>query len=254
MKEAAYICDNVTSKSLVLIDELGRATSNEDGVAIAWAVAEHLLLNNAITFFVTHYNGLSRLQELYENVSNISFGRLEKVGDDDGNCESKIIYDHKVYHNPCQVGSSYGINMAQVCGWNPTVVAKATAIREYIVTKISGDGGVNLDVGMCKEEMDAKKHLVEIARAIASLVQDHGEGLTLDAKRDFLSGILRKAGLARASESLGDKSDFDEAKSNDGSVTSSCEEMDIAESEVNKNSALTVMRRLLVKEIACSVD
>ena len=55
MKETAFICNSTTDKSLFLLDELGRATSNEDGVAVAWAVSEYLLTKRAMTFFVTHY-------------------------------------------------------------------------------------------------------------------------------------------------------------------------------------------------------
>ena len=55
MKETAFICNSTTDKSLFLLDELGRATSNEDGVAVAWSVSEYLLTKRAMTFFVTHY-------------------------------------------------------------------------------------------------------------------------------------------------------------------------------------------------------
>ena len=70
MKETAFILENATDRSLILIDELGRATSNEDGVAIAWAVSEFLLVRRAMTFFVTHYPQLSRLADVYPNVQN----------------------------------------------------------------------------------------------------------------------------------------------------------------------------------------
>lgn len=61
----------MSDRSLILVDELGRATSNEDGVAIAWAVAERLLCTRAISLYVTHYSGLSKLEDLYDNVANI---------------------------------------------------------------------------------------------------------------------------------------------------------------------------------------
>ena len=68
MKETAMICNNTTERSLFLLDELGRATSNEDGVAIAWAVSEFLLTKRAMTFFVTHHPQISKLAEVYPNV------------------------------------------------------------------------------------------------------------------------------------------------------------------------------------------
>lgn len=70
MKETAFICNSTTDKSLFLLDELGRATSNEDGVAVAWSVSEYLLTKRAMTFFVTHYPQISKLAEVYPNVQN----------------------------------------------------------------------------------------------------------------------------------------------------------------------------------------
>merc|ERR1711865_147945 len=72
MKETAFICNNANARSLVLLDELGRATSNEDGVAIAWAVAENLLAKGAMTYFVTHYPQICAMSRVYPaNVQNI---------------------------------------------------------------------------------------------------------------------------------------------------------------------------------------
>lgn len=65
MSETAFILDTCTSKSLVLIDELGRGTTNEEGVAIAWAVSEELVQRRAYTCFATHYHDLSALVRLY---------------------------------------------------------------------------------------------------------------------------------------------------------------------------------------------
>ena len=66
MKETAFICNSTTDRSLFLLDELGRATSNEDGVAVAWSVSKFLLTKRAMTFFVTHYPQLSTLGEVCE--------------------------------------------------------------------------------------------------------------------------------------------------------------------------------------------
>ena len=71
MKETAFICRNAGPKSLILIDELGRATSNEDGVAIAWSVSEFLLAKRAMTFFVTHYPQLVNLAELCKDRKSV---------------------------------------------------------------------------------------------------------------------------------------------------------------------------------------
>ena len=99
MKETASVCNQATDKSLILIDELGRATSNEDGVAIAWAVSEFLLVKRAMTFFVTHYPQLSRLADVYPNVQNQHLGTttVRSSGGDE------LQYTHKILPGPCEV-------------------------------------------------------------------------------------------------------------------------------------------------------
>ena len=112
MKETAFICSSATCKSLVLLDELGRATSNEDGVAIAWAVSEFLLKRGAMTFFVTHYPQLHKLEEMHSSVQNQHLSAsvsTERSGD--------IRYTHKVTSGPCTATPDYGVGMATACGW-----------------------------------------------------------------------------------------------------------------------------------------
>ena len=117
MKETAFICKHATSRSLILIDELGRATSNEDGVAIAWAVAETLLARGAMTYFVTHYPQMCRMSRTYASVQN---QHLKASISDDG--EGTIQYSHKIGSGPCDAASSYGVDMAVSCGWPREVV------------------------------------------------------------------------------------------------------------------------------------
>lgn len=117
MKETAFICSNVSEKSLVLLDELGRATSNEDGVAIAWAVCEHLIKKRAMTFFVTHYPQLCQLSKMYPSVQNQHLGASISTGD----CGA-ISYTHKLTNGPCTTSSDYGVEMTTSCGWPETVV------------------------------------------------------------------------------------------------------------------------------------
>ena len=68
MREIHYILQNVDATSLVIIDELGRGTSSEEGVGLCQAICEHLLSTHAITFFTTHYLELTQLETLYPNV------------------------------------------------------------------------------------------------------------------------------------------------------------------------------------------
>ena len=123
-QETSFICNNATNKSLILIDELGRATSNEDGVAIAWSISEFLLVKRAMTFFVTHYTQLSKLAEVYPNVQNQHLSSTT-TGED-------IKYTHKIMPGPCKVASDYGVEMAQVCGWPMDVVNEVSLSASFL--------------------------------------------------------------------------------------------------------------------------
>ena len=121
MKEAAFICKHATEKSLILIDELGRATSNEDGVAIAWSISEHLLANRVMTFFVTHYPQLSKLSLVYPTVQN---QHMDSIVSGEGSTE--LCYTHKIRSGPCKMTSDYGVEMAPTCGWPGDVVKEVS--------------------------------------------------------------------------------------------------------------------------------
>ena len=84
MKETAFACNYATDKSLILVDELGRATSNEDGMAIAWAISEFLLVKRSITFFATHYSQLTKLANIYPNVQNQHLSANVKNNEQEG--------------------------------------------------------------------------------------------------------------------------------------------------------------------------
>ena len=127
MKETAFICRNATSRSLILLDELGRATSNEDGVAIAWAVAECLLAKGAMTYFVSHYPQLCQMSRIYPSVQNQHL----QASISTNNEETEILYSHKIASGPCQADSNYGIDMAISCGW-PSDVLKE--VRSYNIS------------------------------------------------------------------------------------------------------------------------
>ena len=124
MKETAFICNNVSTKSLVLLDELGRATSNEDGVAIAWSVAEYLLSKRAMTFFVTHFPQLCRLSYVYPSAQNLHLSATVSKEDNGG-----ISYSYKVSPGPCTIASDYGVEMALSCGWPADVIGRVRYLQ-----------------------------------------------------------------------------------------------------------------------------
>ncbi len=107
MTEAANILNNASANSLVLMDEIGRGTSTFDGLALAWACADHLAQNSkALTLFATHYFELTQLPEQYQNIENVHLDAVEH-GDD-------IIFMHSVKPGPAN--QSYGLQVARLAG------------------------------------------------------------------------------------------------------------------------------------------
>jgi DNA mismatch repair protein MutS len=107
MTEAANILNNATPSSLVLMDEIGRGTSTFDGLALAWACADHLAeKSGAFTLFATHYFELTLLPEQYDNIHNVHLDAIEH-GDD-------IIFMHQVKPGPAN--QSYGLQVARLAG------------------------------------------------------------------------------------------------------------------------------------------
>jgi len=116
MTETANILHNATPLSLVLIDEIGRGTSTFDGMALAWAAAEHLAkVNRSFTLFATHYFELTGLAESLSQVANVRLDAIEN-GDD-------IIFMHCVKHGPAN--RSYGLAVALLAGIPRSVIEQA---------------------------------------------------------------------------------------------------------------------------------
>ena len=120
MTETANILHNCCGESLILMDEIGRGTSTSDGMAIAWATAEHLAKIGALCLFATHYLELKDLADKYPNIINIHFTASEH-GDD-------IIFLHKVAAGAAS--SSYGLNVAKLAGIPINVYNSAASIAK----------------------------------------------------------------------------------------------------------------------------
>lgn len=122
MSEAANILHNATSKSLILIDEIGRGTSTFDGLSLAWACAEHLAKETkAYTLFATHYFELTTLADLHRNIHNVHLEAIEH-GD-------TIIFLHAVKDGAAN--QSYGLQVAALAGVPRVVIENAKAkLRE----------------------------------------------------------------------------------------------------------------------------
>jgi DNA mismatch repair protein MutS len=118
MVESANILNHATEQSLVILDEVGRGTSTYDGLAIAWAMVEHLSEVNSKTLFATHYHQLNALADSLPNVANYRVS-VEERGDD-------IIWTHLVL--PGGTDRSYGIHVAKMAGVPPSVLRRASEV------------------------------------------------------------------------------------------------------------------------------
>ncbi|HEX2961826.1 MAG TPA: DNA mismatch repair protein MutS [Ignavibacteriales bacterium] len=128
MQEAANILNNATSKSLILLDEIGRGTSTFDGISIAWAITEYLHENpdlSAKTLFATHYHELNEMATIFPRIKNFKV-EVREYGD-------KVIFLHKV--SPGGADHSYGIQVAQMAGLPEFVTKRAKEILENLEGK-----------------------------------------------------------------------------------------------------------------------
>ncbi|KAM5572968.1 hypothetical protein ABKV19_012821 [Rosa sericea] len=126
MKETAFIMQNVSQRSLVVMDELGRATSSSDGFAIAWSCCEHLLSLKAYTIFATHMENLSELVTVYPNVKILHFDVDIK--------NNRLEFKFQLKEGPRHV-PHYGLLLAEVAGLPSSVTETARNITSRITEK-----------------------------------------------------------------------------------------------------------------------
>jgi len=120
MTESASILHNATDKSLVLMDEVGRGTSTFDGLALAWAIARHLVeRNRALSLFATHYFEMTRLALEYKEVKNVHLDAVEH--------KDSVVFLHAVEEGPAS--QSYGLQVAALAGVPKPVINRA---RKYL--------------------------------------------------------------------------------------------------------------------------
>src|SRR5688572_21151543 len=120
MTESAAILHNATERSLVLMDEVGRGTSTFDGLALAWAIARHLVqTNRSLSLFATHYFEMTRLALEYKEVANVHLDAVEH--------KDTVVFLHAVEEGPAS--RSYGLQVAGLAGVPRPVIRQA---RRYL--------------------------------------------------------------------------------------------------------------------------
>ena len=133
MTEAANILNNVTPRSLVLFDELGRGTSTYDGISIAWAIVEYLHEHpkaQARTLFATHYHELNEMEKNFSRIKNYNVSVKE--------VNNKVIFLRKLMRGGSE--HSFGIHVAEIAGMPKSIVKRANTILKQLEAESSGVG------------------------------------------------------------------------------------------------------------------
>ena len=127
MTEAAEILNNMSPRSLILFDELGRGTSTYDGISIAWAIVEYIHehpKNSAKTLFATHYHEMNEMERTFKRIRNYNVSVKE--------VENKIIFMRKLIRGGSE--HSFGIHVAQMAGMPKSIVKRANEILKQLET------------------------------------------------------------------------------------------------------------------------
>ncbi|MFN3394894.1 MAG: MutS-related protein, partial [Candidatus Thermochlorobacter sp.] len=198
MHETANILNNATSRSLILLDEVGRGTSTYDGMSIAWAMTEYLHdVIGAKTLFATHYHELAELETHLAKVKNFNATVAETA--------DKVIFLRKIERGAAQ--SSFGIEVAKMAGLPASVIARAKEILARLERE---------EAARVLEESDLRSKVKQIERASKKTSDyfqislfDMSDGklrealLALDLnKLTPIEALLKLAELRRLAESL----------------------------------------------------
>jgi DNA mismatch repair protein MutS len=168
MNELANILENATSRSLVILDEIGRGTSTYDGMAIAWATVEYIANKEKIgakTLFATHYHELEQLEDKIEGVKNFSVAVKEK-GED-------VIFLRKIIPEPAD--ESYGIYVAKLAGVPNIVVNRAKQILKDLEKDMTFKKAKSNDVKVITDSLQVDMFnykLAEIGHMLDKIVLD----------------------------------------------------------------------------------
>lgn len=174
MNETASIINNLTNRSLILLDEIGRGTSTYDGISIAWSIAEYLhnSPHQPKTLFATHYHELNELEEKFTRAKNFHVTNKE-VG-------NKIIFLRKLARG----GSthSFGIHVAKMAGMPPSLIERANEILQHLEdSRENGVGGNEAGI------LDQRVKTISTSKMQLSIFDAHSE--TFNEIRKLLEGI-----------------------------------------------------------------
>lgn len=173
MNEAASILNNVSDRSLILFDELGRGTSTYDGISIAWSVVEHLHEHpraKAKTLFATHYHELNEMEGAFQRVKNFNVS-IKEVG-------NKVIFLRKLVRGGSN--HSFGIHVAGMAGMPKSVIKRA----EQILVKLESSrekGSLSKPLGEIREKREGMQlSFFQLDDPVLKQIRDEIAGLDIN--------------------------------------------------------------------------
>lgn len=175
MTEAANILNNVTNRSLVLFDELGRGTSTYDGISIAWAIVEYLHEHKeqaARTLFATHYHELNEMEKTFQRIKNYNVAVKEVDG--------KVVFLRRMERGSSE--HSFGIHVARMAGMPPSIVRRA----EKVLALLEREGNSTLglerpDAGSIERSREGMQlNFFQLDDPVLCQIRDEIRGLDID--------------------------------------------------------------------------
>ncbi|MBQ0018903.1 MAG: DNA mismatch repair protein MutS [Bacteroidales bacterium] len=164
MNEAASILNNISQRSLVLFDELGRGTSTYDGISIAWSIVEYIHENQkgrARTLFATHYHELNEMEETYSRIKNYNVSVKEVDG--------KVIFLRKLVQGGSE--HSFGIHVAKLAGMPMSIVKRAEKVLEQLEASRNKEG-VDGKISVTQQQDGVQMNFFQLDDPILTQVRD----------------------------------------------------------------------------------
>ncbi|MGN0237287.1 MAG: DNA mismatch repair protein MutS [Lepagella sp.] len=173
MNEAAAILNNMSPRSLILFDELGRGTSTYDGISIAWAIVEHIHENATAhprTLFATHYHELNEMAASFKRIVNFNVSVREING--------KVVFMRKL--EPGGSAHSFGIHVARLAGMPPSIVRRADQVLKRLEQASDQDSSKPALADLGKARDGYQLSLFQLDDPLLSQIRDRLLGLNID--------------------------------------------------------------------------
>ena len=171
MTEAASILNNMSQRSLILFDELGRGTSTYDGISIAWSIVEHIHehATRPKTLFATHYHELNEMEKSFKRIVNYNVSVKEING--------KVVFVRQLVKGGSE--HSFGIHVAKLAGMPPSIVARANEVLKQLETNNRNDSAITKDLGdVASNRSGYQLSIFQLDDPVLSQIRD--EILTID--------------------------------------------------------------------------